>query len=222
VIALLRNGGMRKPQFREVLEIDDNGAFRMWRSVSMASALPSPIGRFGGHLPDSRLRELTTAAGQAAADGSRTWVVRPDSPIDRIQADGATATLGIHDAGDGGWAALVALLRPLLQQLTESPVAAIALEVGGGARLVHKGTTPLQLDLSKLTVRAVHWRDSGSEGQWTSEIASADDVSAGPGWSLELPFDHGFETREGDRVTVSVTFSVRDGERLIPVGMQSP
>ena len=222
MIALRRTGGMRMPQFREVLEVGDDGAFRMWRSVSMASALPSPIGRFAGQLPDDRRRELFTATGQAAGEGSRKWNIRPDSPIDQIEADGATATLGIHDSGDGGWATLAGLVRPMLKELTESPIAAIALEIDDGTRLVHKGTKALRLDFSKLTVRAFHWRGSGTEAQWTSVAKSADVVSAGPGWRLDLPFDHGFAIEEGDRVTVTVTFSVWDEDRLVAVGLQSP
>ncbi len=222
MIALLRTGGMRMPQFREVLEISEDGAFEMWRSVSMASALPSPIGRFAGHVPDKQHKALAAAAKRAAAGGSLTSVISPDSPVDRIQVDGVTATLGIHDSGEGSWSDIAKPLRALLKDLTESPDAAIALEVDGGAKLVHRGTKPLELDLSKLTIKAVQWRGGSTEAQWAGRVTDRGVESASLGWSLELPFDHGFAIRDGDRITATVTFSARDKDRLVPVSLQTP
>jgi hypothetical protein len=225
VIALSRTGGLRLPQFHEVLQIDGDGAFSMWRSVSKASDLPAPIGRFGGRVASAQRAALDDAANRAVAEGSRTWLVTPDSPVDTFDVDGVTAKLGIHNPGEGAWKDLAQLVRPLLRELTASPLAAIALEVDGGAKLVHQGTEPLTLDLSALAVRADHWRDGQSLTRWTpssSPAAVQGEVAAQPGWNLELPFEHGFDMQPGDRVTVDVTFAAHDGERLIPVGLQTP
>lgn len=222
MIALRRTGGLRLPQFSERLEVADDGTFRMWRSVSMAAPLPSPIGRFAGRLPVPQLNALSDAAKRAAAEGSRTWLVSPDSPVDEFEVDGAMATLGIHDPGEGAWEACAALVRPLLGELTASPLAAIALEVTGGPALYHQGREPLTLDLSHLTVRAVHWREGQSQGRWTAPETDRGEVGAGPGWRLRLPFDHGFALEAGDRLTVQATLAAFDGDRLVPVSLQTP
>jgi len=222
VIALARTGGMRPPQFDEMLQIDDDGLFRMWRSVSKASGLPSPVGRFAGRIDGAQRAALSAAAKRAAGEGSRTWLVSPDSPVDTIDVDGVSAKLGIHHGGEGAWQELVALVRPLLRELTSSPLAAIALEVNGGAKLVHQGTEPITLDLASLTVRADHWRDGQSLGRWTAPAAAHGEVVAEPGWKLELPFEHGFDVQPGDRVTADVTFAAHDADRLVPVGLQTP
>jgi hypothetical protein len=223
VIALTRAGGMRLPQLHEILEIGDDGAFSMWRSVGKASQPPTPIGRFGGRLSGEQLTALAETARRAAAEGSRTWLISPDSPVDRLEADGASAALGIHDPGEGAWKGLIEVLRPLLGELTASPRAAIALEVDGGARLVHQGTEPLTLDLSGLTVRATHWRDGDSQARWTAPQSTGQgEEVVRPGWRLALPFEHGFDVRRGDRVAAEVTFAAHDGEQLVPVSLQTP
>ena len=224
MIALSRTGGLRLPQFHEELEIDGDGTFRMWRSVSKASELPSPIGRFAGRVAASKRDALNEAALRAKGEGSRTWLISPDSPVDRFDVDGVNATLGIHHPGEGTWQDLAALVRPLLRELTDSPLAAIALELNGGATLVHQGTQPLTLDLSSLAVRADQWRDGQSLARWTapSPGSGKGEVIAKPGWKLNVPFEHGFDVQPGDRVTADVTFAARDGDRLIPVGLQTP
>ena len=45
---------------------------------------------------------------------------------------------------------------------------------------------------------------------------------ATPGWRLELPFEHGFKVRAGDRVTANVTFAAHDGKELVPVSLHAP
>lgn len=222
MIAVRRTGGLRLPEFFELLEVADDGTFSMWRSVSMAAPLPSPIGRFAGHLPVPQLNALSAAAKRAAAEGSRTWLVSPDSAVDQFEVDGARATLGIHDPGEGAWEAFAALVRPQLTKLTASPLAAIALDVSGNPALVHHGREPLTLDLSDLKVRIVHWRDGQSVGRWTGTETDKDDVAAGPGWRLPLPFEHGFILEAGDRLSVQTTFAAFDGDRLVPVSLQTP
>lgn len=220
MITYRRVGGLRMPRFAEVLSISDDGAFTMWRSVSHASALPAPIGRFAGQLDDPILATLRNAAAASRAAGSRAWPILPDSPVDTIEAGETTATLGIHEDGEGPWGSLAGVLRTLLHDLTDSPRAAIGLQVDGGARLVHLGTEALPIDLSGLALRVVHWRGGASQDLWTADHPGPA-LAAPPGWSLELPFDHGFAMIEGDRLSVQVTFAADDGSGSIPVSLQN-
>lgn len=224
MITFRRTGGLRLPQFDESLEIADDGGFTMWRSVSKAAALPSPIGRFRGQLPAEQARAIGSAAEAAAAEGARTWPILPDSPVDRIVVGAAEARLGMREPAEGAWADLVASLRPLLKELTAHPAAAIALEVdgGAGARLVHLGPDELRIDLSELSIEAVHWWSDEAVGSWDTNAPGGSELTVGPGWSLALPFGHGFELHEGDRVAVQVAFAAYDGDRWIPVALQTP
>jgi hypothetical protein len=167
---------------------------------------------------------MEEASRGVAGEGSRGWSPLPDSPVDRLQVNDMSATLGIHENGDGAWAALIQLVRQLLVELTGAPAAAIALEAdGANAALVHRGSNPLRLDLSSLAVRAVHWRGSESQGVWTTQLpASTDEVVAESGWRLALSLDTGFESQPGDRVVVRATFAAYDGERMVPVSVQQP
>jgi hypothetical protein len=221
MIALTRTGGMRPPRLDERLDVADDGTFQLWRSVGTATLPATPIGSFAGRLSDAQRRSVGEAAHAAAEEGSREWSPLPDSPVDRVQVSGVSATLGIHENGDGAWPALIRLVRDLLVDLTGLPSAAIALEGnGGGAELVHRGTNPLRLDLSSLSIRAVHWRGDDSQGTWTTDAPSSQDVLADAGWRLTLPLDHGFEPRPGDRIVVRATFAAHDGERMVPVSVQ--
>jgi hypothetical protein len=49
MIHYARSGGFRPPRDREILTIEEDGAFTMWRSVGSAVHPPSPVGRFAGH-----------------------------------------------------------------------------------------------------------------------------------------------------------------------------
>jgi hypothetical protein len=224
MISVTRTGGMRPPRFHEWLDIADDGTFQMWRSVGTATLPPTPIGRFAGRLSNTQRESLEKASRGAVGEGSREWSPLPDSPVDRLQVNGASATLGIHDNGDGAWAALIRLVRQLLVELTGAPDAAIALEGdadGGDAALVHQGSNPLRVDLSNLSVRAVHWRGSDSLDTWTTDVpSSTEEVVAESGWRLALPLDPGFDARSGDRVVVRATFAAHDGEHMVPVSVQ--
>jgi hypothetical protein len=213
---------MRLPQLDEVLEIADDGSFSLWRSVSTAASPPSPIGSFAGQMTEEQWSELDAAGQKAVAEGSRTWVALPDSPIDRLQVGAAEATLGMREPAEGAWATLAALLRPLLADLTSSPRAAIALEVDDGARLVHRGHEELKVDLSDLALEAVQWRGDDAEARWAAQPPSEGKEVLGPGWTKELPLDHGFELQDGDRLSVAVTFRVRSGKRWVPVSLRAP
>lgn len=220
MIALRRTGGMRPPRFAETLEIQDDGSFAMWRSVSIASGSPTPIGKFAGDLPAQVRAKLVAVSSAVISEGSRTWKVLPDSPVDTVSVDGSSATAGIRDPADGAWGELLGVVRPLLTELTQSPVAAIALEVNDTATLVHLGGEPLRVDLTNVSLRGVHWRGDEAIGRWSGQANLVETVAAA-GWRLDLPFEHGFSVLPGDRITFYATFAVEHDGHTETVSLQT-
>jgi hypothetical protein len=133
------------------------------------------------------------------------------------------AVLGQHDNPDGPWGALVARLRQLLADLTVRPTAATALQVGPwGARLAHRGGGPLRLDLRALSVQAVLREGYRRLDDWRAEDAGMPgEIVTGPGWSLALPFGHGFAVPDGCRVWAHASFAAFDGASFVPVVTQA-
>ena len=152
----------------------------------------------------------------------------PGASIETVEIDGAKSRMGANDQPNGPWSDLVEHLRTLLGTLAEHPTAAVALEVeedGSGARLTHHGKESLRLDLSKLTVRAVLWEGGRNAGDWHGPTEHSGDmakIEATPGWTLDLPFDHGHEITGKGEVVAYVTFTAFDGEQPVPVSLQSP
>lgn len=205
IVRLRRLGGRVPPPDNEHLDVAPDGEFSMWRSTNTGVA-----GRFAGRLDPEELAGLAAEAREAAAAGDLEVQPFPDASIETVEVQGARAELG-GDA-DGAWTPLVARLHRLLDELTTAPLAAIALEVDRGgrrARLVHRGSERLRLDLSGLSSRAVLWGPnwwlledwrSGAEDHGEADGAGSGagpgaggTVEAGPSWSMELPFAHGFE-----------------------------
>ena len=229
-ISYRRTGGWKPPQDNERLDIQDDGIFTMWRSVGWATNPATPVGRFAGRLSEGELTTLQREASSAAQAGDIQIMITPDAPVEAIQVGGAKAVLGANDQPGGAWGPLVEHLRRLLAELTASPRAAVSVQVsddGKKARLVHLGDEPLRLDLSTLSVRAVLWEDYDRLGDWSAPPRAAgdghlSDVRAGPGWSVDLPFSHGFEVRPGSAVVAYVNFVAYDGHEPVAVSLQSP
>jgi hypothetical protein len=133
------------------------------------------------------------------------------------------ATVGRHDVPDGPWGDIFILLRRLLDQGADQPRAAVALETddrGTFARLVHRGTEALDIDLSRVVIGAqVFGQGYSIEGRWSTEEAAGRRGPVGPGWSLDLPFDHGLEVAADRVVQVRVEFVAYDGPLAVPVMM---
>lgn len=227
-ISYSRSGGRTPPRDREILEINSEGTFSMWRSVGSATHPPTPIGRFAGQLYDQGQIQLQEAAAKAAKAGNLKLKPLPGAATETITVDEAQARLGANDKPEGAWTDVIEQLRRLLGNLTAFPQAAVKLEVqerGRTARLVQQGPDELQLDLSGLTVRAVLWEGYNKAGDWRAKelpAGAASKVKAGPGWSFDLPFDHGFKIETGQEVVAYVTFAAFDGDRSIPVALNSP
>jgi hypothetical protein len=230
IVRLRRLGGRVPPPDNEHLDVAPDGEFSMWRSTNTGIA-----GRFAGRLDPDELAALSAEARQASAAGDLEVQPFPDASIETVEVQGARAELG-GDA-DGPWAPLVARLHRLLDELTAAPLAAIALEVdqdGRRARLVHRGSQPLRLDLSGLSSRAVLWGPNWWLLQdWRS--GTGDDGAAGPGagasergpvqaalsWSMELPFGHGFEPGPDRTLQGFAELVLIEREVPVPVGLMA-
>jgi hypothetical protein len=217
IVRFVRVGGWQPPPDSESLEVDDDGTFRMWRSVGSPMA-----GRFGGKLEPDQLAQLRSEVQRAASGGNLNPDIPPDAAVETVEAGGARAVLGSNDPGSDAWGPLLAHLRRLLGELMTSPVSAVALELDGvdSARLEHRGREPLGLDLSALNVRAVLWAP-GYEmlDDWSAPAVIPGDarIQAGPGWKQALPFEHGFRPRPGQVVHAYATVAVLNGEQPVPV-----
>lgn len=212
-VSITRSGGRGAPPDRERLEIEDDGAFTMWRSVR------SPVvGRFAGRLPEATLSKVGQLAAAAAAAVVPAVKRIPGAAAETIEVDGATLRAGSTGGPDGPWGELQAALRPLLRELTSSPSAAVALEVGenrASARLAHRGDAPLVVDLSSLTVRSVVWRPGWEQGgEWSSDAADQR-VETGPGWAHDLPFGHGLDVGPTDALHVFASLGLLDRETKV-------
>jgi hypothetical protein len=231
MIEYKRTGGFRPPRDREILTIDEQGVFSMWRSVAAAVFPPTAVGRFSGELsPDAAaaLKKLAEAAAQA---GDLQVLIPPDSAVERVAVSGvalgddAKASLGIHEEPGGAWGALLERLRQLLADLTAHPQAALKLTADGQTScLTHVGDQPLQLDLSGLSVRAVLWTGHQNSGDWRYDGPATweNEIVAEPGWSLELPFAHEHKTGASAEVVAYVTLAAYDGRRRVPISLESP
>ena len=217
-VSFARVGGRVPPPDNDGVQIEDDGHFSMWRSIAPV------IGRFAGTLTGTELSGLQAEAKAAASAGDFTKPPYPEGAVDLIDLDGAHASLGSNDTAEGAWVPLLARLRRLLDELIDEPRAAIALRVsedGRSARLEHLGDTAIDLDLSRLNVRAVLWgRGYRKLGDWTSDVAGAQRVSAAGSWSIALPLDHGFRTAPGQVVHVYATFAATENGQRADVRAQ--
>jgi hypothetical protein len=245
IASLRRLGGRVPPADNEHLDVAPDGGFRMWRSANTAVA-----GRFAGSLDGAELAALVEEARAAAAAGDLEAQAFPDDAIERVEVGGARAVMGGASRLEGPWAALVAHLHRLLDELTDRPLAALALQLDRGGRrawLVHRGSQPLRLELSKLSARAVLWgpnwwlledwrsgeaalpggaapagsADTVSEAApgGAAEGAGSEVVVAGPGWSLELPFGHGFEPGPDRTIQAFAELVVIERDLPVQVGL---
>lgn len=227
MIRYARSGGFRPPRDREILTIEEDGSFTMWRSVGSAVQPPSPVGRFAGQLDAPTLESLKASVKAVALEGDLAIKPKPSSAVVNIETDRVKARMGIHDEPVGSWAELAESLKGLLGKLTNSPVAAITLDVDEGgryARLIHLGQQPLLLDLSQLEVRAVLWEGHMKVGDWSTSSGDSGgngQISAELNWEMNLPFDHHFDLAGEQTVVAYVTFSISHEDRFIPVKLTS-
>ena len=227
LIHYVRAGGRTPPRDRERLAIFKDGTFWMWRSVSVASQPVTPVGRFAGRLPGPLHQALLRLTETAEKAGPVSLTPPPDASIETLRLGGVQARLGAHQEPPGPWGELVSLLRRALSELAGQPVSAVDLVVSAdaqAARLVHLGAEPIRLDLSSLQVRAVLWKGFRKEGDWRlagRDPALPGQVEAAPGWSFNLPFNHGLALSPGRTIAAYVIFTLFDGKQPVQVSLEA-
>jgi hypothetical protein len=204
IVRMFRMGGIPPSENEKVVTVDD-GRLAVWRSTGVPAA-----GSFVGQLSGPESDAIQALARRCVEAGDLTRAAAPDAAIDTVMLDGARAEVGHLDRPDGPWGELLDALRPLLDR-TDQPYAAIGLEVspaGDRASLRHLGEAVVRVDLSRLRVEVRHVTPAGdAAGAWAGEPGEVGGgpVEAGPGWTQELPFEHGLEAGSGSlRLTVGV------------------
>lgn len=190
------------------LEIDDDGRVTGWQTSGHR------VGRFARELsaPERAALERALASARSAdAPPAPGGVTRPGAAIEQLTADGLPdLVLDPNGTPPAGWDDLVGLLLSVREDLADSPVAAVELEVAGsplGVRLRQVGPQPLAVRMATLTVQATLFdRDSALLNSVTHTVdGSGATGQVGPGWELRLADDLGLAAvPPGGFLTVTV------------------
>jgi hypothetical protein len=213
ILRLVIADGNRSPAVAESVELGDDGALTGWRSVSDGG-----VGWFGGRLSPGELAEVRALV--AAVGAAPPPVPAPPGSAEEVLeliATGPVAIAGITD-GTGDWEGLAAAARRLLDRLTDFPRAAVAACLGapGVARLVHRGTDPVRVDLGTVAVRATAWRGYYEPaGDWSGVVEGPGEVEARPGWTYDLAL--GLAAGDDAVVHLAVDFAILSGPTRVPV-----
>ena len=209
-VRLTRTSHGRPPQLLGI-EVDDDGHAISWQASGHR------VGRFARELSTAERAALERALDSArnadaeAAPDPAGQPVRPSGATEQLTADGLPdVVLDAHGSPPPGFEDLFGLLRDLREDLTDSPVAAIELQVGGsplGARLRHMGSQPVTVRMATLSVQATLFdKNSAIVDSTTHTVdASGSDGPVGSGWELHLVDDLGVAApRKGGFLTVTV------------------
>lgn len=203
----------------ELLDVDADGSFRLWRSIAPV------VGRFGGSLPAgpaAEIERLVTAVGSAAP--ARPGSLPADASVEQIEIEGALSVFEADAEVAAPWGDLLAACRRLAEERTDAPIAAIALEpelAGDGLRirLVHRGSGILPVELASGRAKVALWRGMLNPASVTVGF-DLGRVDTGPGWAAEttaaLP-----ALEPDDQLTATVSFVVDDRGVFIPVAMSA-
>jgi hypothetical protein len=202
------------PPVREILDVEDDGSWTVWRSVGLA------IGRFAGSgeaASGAGKRIIALAAAAEADEPPADGNFPPDATVDSIDLGGRSVSVPYRETVGGSWGELLAACRGLLDEALEHPRAAIGLVVAGPdrVRLEHRGEEPLPIELGSAQVEATVWADGVFVAAGTGRIKSGR-LDAGPGWSLDVQLEGIDPSAKGEAVTF-VSFVADDGGVYIPV-----
>jgi hypothetical protein len=215
-----RRGGL-PPRDDEELRLAADGSFTARRTIGGPA-----IGSFEGKLAKGVLGRLTAAVDALGPAEDATLVTPRHGATEVVEAGGRTIRLGSNETPPKPWRALVNRLRKLLEdEVVDSPHAAVALAATAvAARLDHAGDAGLEINLGSVAVRVIHLGDDGLVlGRWAGRLVEQasngeglvdrpDWVTAGPGWTTPLPFDHAMALKPGDSFQVWVGLQIRDAD----------
>lgn len=212
-LTFFRNSGATMPATAENVELADDGSFTGWRTIAPT------VGYFAGRLSEADL--ATIRVGAEAAGDATPGLPPPGAVVETLQLSGRDPlVVGGVQSGEP-LSALVEAARSLLDSaMLDAPRAAIGLELAATPRLVHRGTDPLELDLSTVQLRANFWRGYYEPaGEAVEALGGPGQVAAGPGWSLDLP---AVRPPAGADITTHLTvdFAIVADGNVVPVQAQ--
>jgi len=211
------------PQWLGV-EVDDVGQARSWQNAG------GSVGRFARALLPKERTALTRAissAKKAVAAGGESdatehlW--KPDGSTEQLSAGGLPELeFDPHEDPPKGFGSLLRVLRTLMGDLVDSPVAALALEVRGDplkARLRHMGSEAVQVRLGALSVESTLFdQDSTIIDRAALRVEGPSEAAeVGTGWVFELGDELGIAIpRKGQFLVVSTELeSDADGQGVL-------
>jgi hypothetical protein len=204
ILRLVITDGSQTPAVAESVEVSGDGGISGWRSVSEGG-----VGWFAGVLPPGELAELRALIGSDRPPAPAA-PPPPDSGQEMLELAGTdpVAIAGVESP-------LATAARALLTRLTDFPQAAVSVSHPSPAvaRLSHRGTEPISIDLSAVEWRETAWRGYyESAGDWSGIAAGPPEVEALPGWSYD------FAIVPTDAVVhLAADFTVLSGPTRIPV-----
>jgi hypothetical protein len=214
-----QGGGPELPHDAESLGVDDDGTYNLWRAVGAPAA-----GFFSARLEPGDRDALAAAADAVQPAGDLELAAPPGAAAETVSAGVRRADLSADADVDPPWRDLVDRLRRLADDGVHAPVAAIALEVspdGRAARLAHHGTEPVGVDLGTLALTVTAWRGwYEPAGTWTAPVQAPNAVTAGPGWTLELPFAHGLDLGADRTLHVAVDVHLTVNGTAVAAGLR--
>ena len=201
----------QEPPERELLEVRDDGTFRMWRSFAPA------VGRFEGRVPDvAALRALADAT--AGVPPPNTEELTPDASVEILESDGVEASVEATEHPGGPWGTLLAACRSLLNELLAQPSAALVafIESRDRVRIEHRGTEVLPIELDLAAAYLTLWRDGREQSYAAAYGEGRGRAEAGPGWSTTFDL-RGIEPDAEGTLGSSVSLAVEDDGTLVGV-----
>ena len=217
-----RRGGAPPPD-DEALALAEDGSFTARRTMGGPR-----IGSFEGRLPGDDMQRLNAAVDAAARAEDLTLPTPGHGATEVLEVAGRRLQLGSNETPPRPWRRLVEQAREALTgSAIASPKAAVELVADSrSARLDHAGDRPIEIDIGSVAVQVIRVADEGGVlGRWNGRVTEGlvDDgeklvptpawVTAGPGWSVPLPFDHPLELAPGDMFQVWVDVPIREGDR---------
>lgn len=222
LLEVSRVGG-REPSDDEHLVVEEDGSFRMWRTVGWRR-----VGAFGGHLETEALSSVANAVA-AAPDGETTGDVPRYAATETHRTARGSVSLGGSTDPSAAWAPVAELGRRLLNDLTDHPTAALELSVTSThtAVLTTIGDSDVsiapdsirwwaeRLDADGLQ-RGV-WRPEGPQGERVPAPVPGDALRIQPsGFRIDLDIGHDWDLAATDIMRVWLTVGIADPDVSAP------
>jgi hypothetical protein len=205
------------PPERELLTVEEDGSFLLWRSIAPT------VGRFAGVIPDPADLATLVAAAADTPSPPRPTELPSGTSVEVVEVGDVTARVEAGVEVDGPWGALLSRLRDLSGDLTDQPLAAVALVVDDPAmpRLEHRGREALPVELDSATVSVDVWHEGVQVAAARAGPLGQGRVMAEPGWSVRFEVGE-VAAPSGGLLMVRASLVVDDEGVFVPVTVTSP